>query len=186
MHKILAVIKVLFKTTIRKYPGFFILKIIRMAVSIVMPFIAVFISPMIVDEIVGARDIKKLIVLAAVLIGSEAVCQIINDMCNNFINRYSNRIDKYFSILIGRHVMELDFQLTEDKEALEQIEKARTGMEWYSGGVHGISDQFFYFFGNLFKAIGFITVIALKAPVLLLVMVIYTFLNALFVLKINN
>ena len=82
--------------------------------------------------------------------------------------------------------MELDFQLTEDKAALEQIEKARTGMEWYSGGVHGVSDQFFNFLGNLFKAAGYITVIALHAPILLLVMVIYSVINSLFVYKTNK
>ena len=186
MRKITEVIKVLFSTAGKKYPVFFVLKTIRMLINIGMPFIALFISPLIVDEIVGARDVKRLITLAVMLIGGEVVCQLINDLCTNFINRYSNRLEKYFSVLIGRHVMELDFQLTEDKAALEQIEKARTGMEWYSGGVDGISDQFFGFVGNLVKAAGFVTVLALHAPILLAVMVIYTGLNALFVYKCNK
>ncbi|MCR5322770.1 MAG: ABC transporter ATP-binding protein/permease [Lachnospiraceae bacterium] len=186
MRKIIPVIKLLFGTTIKKYPVFFILKILRMLITTAMPFIALFISPLIVDEIVGARDVNRLITLAALLIGGEVICQITNDLCTNFINRCSTRIERYFDVLIGRHVMELDFQLTEDKEALEQIEKARTGMEWYSGGVHGISDQFFNFFGNLFKLAGFITVIALHAPILLAVMAAYSVINALIVSKINK
>ena len=186
MHKIIEVIRVLFKTAGKKYPVFFVLKVIRMLIGIGMPFIAIFISPLIVDEIAGGRDIARLATLAAALIGGEAVCQLVNDICTNHINRYSSRLEKYFNILIGRHVMELDFQLTEDKEALEQIEKARTGMEWYSGGVDGVSDQFFGFIGNLVKAAGYITVLALHAPVLLAVMVIYSVLNALLVYKCNK
>ncbi len=186
MHKIISVIKVLFKTTAKKYPVFFILKILRMIVTTVMPFIALFISPLIVDEIVGERNLRRLILLAVILVGGEALCQISNDMLTNFINRYSTRLDNLFSLEIGKHVMELDFQLTEDKEALEQIEKARTGMEWYSGGVHGISDQFFNFFGNLLKAVGFITVIVLNAPLILLAIVFYAAVNALFVSKLNK
>ena len=186
MHKITSVIRVLFGTTAKKYPVFFVLKVLRMAVTTVMPFIALFISPLIVDEIVGARDVRRLITLATMLIGGEAVCQFLNDIFTNYINRYSSRIEKYFNVLIGRHVMELDFQLTEDKEALEQIEKARTGMEWYSGGVNGVSDQFFNFVGNLLKTAGFITVLAFNAPILLLVMVVYTGFNALFVTKLNK
>ena len=186
MHKIVSVIKVLFSTAAKKYPGFFVLKVIRMLVTTFMPFIALFISPLIVDEIVGGRDVHRLITLAAMLIGGEVICQILNDLCTNHINRYSTRLERYFDVLIGKHVMELDFQLTEDKEALEQIEKARTGMEWYSGGVHGVSDQFFNFLGNLFKAAGYITVIALHAPILLLVMVIYSVINSLFVYKTNK
>ena len=186
MHKIIAVIKVLFRTTARKYPIFFVLKVIRMLVTTGMPFIALFISPLIVDEIVGDRDINRLITLAVMLIGLEVVFQLLNDLCTNYINRFSTRLERYFDVLIGRHVMELDFQLTEDKEALEQIEKARTGMEWYSGGVDGISDQFFGFLGNLFKVLGFITVLAIYAPILLAVMVVYSGINALFVYKNNK
>ncbi len=186
MRKIIPVIKVLFGTTLKKYPGFFVMKIFRMIVTTVMPFIALFVSPLIVDEIVGERDVKRLITLAVILIVGEVTCQILNDVLTNHINRCSNRIEKYFDVLIGRHVMELDFQLTEDKEALEQIEKARTGMEWYSGGVHGISDQFFGFIGNIIKAAGFITVIALHAPILLAVTAVYTASNSYFVTKINK
>ncbi len=186
MHKIVSVIKVLFRTTAKKYPGFFVLKIIRMLVTTGMPFIALFISPLIVDEIVGDRDVKRLITLAALLIGLEVIFQLLNDLTTNYINRYSTRIERYFEVLMSRHVMELDFQLTEDKEALEQIEKARTGMEWYSGGVNGISDQFFWFVGNLIKAVGYITVIAVYAPILLIVIAVYTAVNSLFVLKLNK
>ncbi len=186
MHKIIPVIRVLFKTTWKKYPIFFVLKIFRMLITTAMPFIGLFISPLIVDEIVGNRDVKRLVTLAVMLIGGEILCQLLNDICTNFINRYTNRIEYYFNLLIGRHVMELDFQLTEDKAALEQIEKARTGMEWYSGGVHGISDQFFNLLGNLIKAAGFITVLSLHAPILLLVMVIYSLLNSVFVTKENK
>ena len=186
MRKITAVIKVLFGTAAKKYPMFFVLKVLRMIITTLMPFIALFISPMIVDEIVGERNLQKLIILAAVLVLGEAVCQFLNDWFTNLINRYSTRLDKLFSLEIGRHVMELDFQLTEDKEALEQIEKARTGMEWYSGGVHGISDQFFKFIGDLFKAAGFITIIAMRAPILLLAILIYTVVNAFFVSRVNK
>ena len=186
MRKIVSVINVLFSTSAKKYPVFFVLKVFRMLVTTFMPFIALFISPLIVDEIVGDRDVHRLITLAVMLIGGEVICQLLNDLCTNYINRYSTRLERYFDVLIGKHVMELDFQLTEDKAALEQIEKARTGMEWYSGGVNGVSDQFFNFLGNLFKAAGYITVIALHAPILLLVMVVYSIVNSLFVYKTNK
>ena len=186
MHKITSVIKVLFRQTAKKYPVFFVLKTVRMLVLAAMPFISLFISPLIVDEIVGDRDVNRLITLAALLIGLEVIFQLLNDLCTNYVNRYSTRIERYFDILIGRHVMELDFQLTEDKEALEQIEKARTGMSWYSGGVDGISDQFFQFVGNVIKAAGFITILAMYAPILLVVMVVYSCVNALFMYKCNK
>ena len=59
MHKILTVINVLFKTAAKKYPFFFVLKTIRMVVTVAMPFIGLFITPLIVDEIVGNRDVNR-------------------------------------------------------------------------------------------------------------------------------
>ena len=59
-------------------------------------------------------------------------------------------------------------------------------MDWYSGGVNGISDQFFGFVGNLIKAAGYITVLAIYAPILLLIMVVYAAVDAMFVLKCNK
>ena len=44
---------------------------------------------------------------------------------------------------MSKRVMELDFQHTEDKKALDQINLAREGMSWYSGGVVGIFQQVF-------------------------------------------
>ena len=99
MHKIKAVIKVLFSTAAKKYPFFFVLKIVRMLVTTGMPFIALFISPLIVDEIAGPRDINRLVTLAVLLIGLELVFQLLNDVCSNYINRYSARLERYFDIL---------------------------------------------------------------------------------------
>ena len=47
-------------------------------------------------------------------------------------------------------VMEMDFQLTEDKKALDQLEAARTGMSWYSGSVYGISLQIPFCYHHIF------------------------------------
>nr|MCR4624557.1 ABC transporter ATP-binding protein/permease [Lachnospiraceae bacterium] len=65
------------------------------------------------------------------------------------------------------------FQLTEDKEALDQVEKARTGMDWYSGGAYGIAEQIFGFASNVLRIFGLVTIISLNAPLLLLVILAY-------------
>ena len=71
--KVFIVIKVLLGTAAKKYPVFFVAQVIKTILQIAQPFIAVFISPLIVEEIVGDRDLKKLITYAAILILSEAI-----------------------------------------------------------------------------------------------------------------
>ncbi len=186
VEKIFVVIKVLFGTAAKKYPVFFVAQAIRTALQIAQPFIAVFISPLIVEEIVGDREVKKLIMYAAILILCEAVLQLLVDRCGTVINKHQERLDNYFNILIGKHSMELDFQLTEDKAALDQIEKARTGMSWYSQGVFGVSNAVFSFIGNVFKIAGFVTVLAMHAPLLLAIIGLYVFVNIFVMIKNNK
>ncbi|SFB99137.1 ABC transporter ATP-binding protein [Butyrivibrio sp. YAB3001] len=185
-NKVVPVIKLLFGTTAKKYPMFFVWEIVKTVISIFQPFLAVFISPLIVDEIVGERNLQKLITYAAVLILGEFVLTMISERCNTVLSKYQNRLENYFGILVGKHSMELDFQLTEDKDALDQVEKAKTGLNWYSGGAYGIAEQVFMFAGNIFKVVGFITVIALHAPILLLVMAVYSMINFMIVTRQNK
>ena len=57
--KIFETISLLFSTAGKKYPGFFVIQIIKTLATIGQPFIAIFVSPLIIDEIVGGRDLKK-------------------------------------------------------------------------------------------------------------------------------
>ncbi|WP_051526001.1 ABC transporter ATP-binding protein [Butyrivibrio proteoclasticus] len=185
-HKIRKVITLLFSSAYKKYPGFFMWESIKAVSQILQPFVAILISPLIVDEIVGDRNLSKLIILAASLIIGEFVISMITSRSSTELNKYQQRLEDYFAILMGKHSMELDYQLTEDKEALDQIEKARTGMSWYSGGVYGISEIFFMFITNIIRAIGFVIVIALHAPLLLLLLAIYSLVNLYVVSKQNK
>ena len=177
ISKVSAVVKTLFGTAAKKYPLFFVLESIRTIIQIVQPFLAVFLSPLIVDELVGERNIQRLALYAGVLILGEAILQVINGYIGNTLARYQERLDNYFSMLIGHRSMNLDFQLTENKETLDQLEKAKTGMTWYSGGAYGIAEQVFGMIGNIIKVVGFVAVIATKAPILLIIMLVYVVLQ---------
>ncbi|WP_022757094.1 ABC transporter ATP-binding protein [Butyrivibrio fibrisolvens] len=186
LYKISSVIRVLFGTAARKYPLFFVWESVKTIVSIAQPFIAIMISPLIVDEIVGGRDLKKLIFYAAVLIICEFAATMLIEKSNSVLGKYQERLECYFDVLLGKQTMELDFQLTEDKEALDQLQKAKTGMSWYSGGVYGVAEQVFMFVGNIIKMAGLVTIIILHAPVLLLIMAVYSVFHFALTTKINK
>lgn len=175
--KIKAVVSVLFPIAARRFPKFYPLMTIQMLCDVLRPFIGVYITPMIVDGIVNGEPLKQLFIYAGILLGGEFIFTVINQLVTMTLNKYEERLDNYFRERTGKHAMELDFQLTEDKKALEQLEKANTGISWYSGGVYGISDQIFRFVGNVFKIAGFTTVIAIRMPLLLVVIVVYVIIN---------
>ena len=165
--------KLLFSITAKKFPFFFPLETVKTIITAVRALLPVIVSPMIIDELITNRDIKTLIILAAILIGGEFIIGVILERISNQLMKYQQRLDNHFNMLTGLHSMELDFQLTEDKEALDQVEKARTGMDWYSGGAYGIAEQIFGFASNVLRIFGLVTIISLNAPLLLLVILAY-------------
>lgn len=184
--KILPVMKTLFGTAGKKYPFFFVLEFFRMVVEVLQPFVGIILLPKIVDEICGARNLRVLITLAVILIVSECVLTLFLEGFQTKLRKYQERMDNYFSMQIGIHSMGLDFQLTENKEALDQLDRAKTGMTWYSGGAYGIAEQVFMFFGNVFKIAGFVTIIAVNAPWMLLILMLYVVVSGIITAKTNR
>lgn len=91
-------------------------------------------------------------------------------------------LDHFFEETLAGHTMSMDFEHTEDPEALNQVAKAKDGINWYSGGVVGILDQFYSILMNGTVLLGVVAVIAVKCPLLLpvqlLALLFITWLNA--------
>lgn len=186
IYKLLPVIRVMFSTAGKRYPWFFVLETVKTLVQTAQPFLGILVTPLLVDELCGRRDIRTLATYAAVLLLGECILQLLNERLNMTLQKYQERLDNYFCMQISLHSMGLDFQLTEDKAALDQLEKARTGMTWYSGGAYGIAEQIFMFLGNIFKIAGFISVIALHAPILLIAILAYVVVNGILTSRCNK
>lgn len=185
IQKLLPVVRILFSTAGKKYPWFFVLELFKTVLEAARPFLGIIVTPLLVDELCTTRDVRTLAVYGTVLVAGEGALLILNNYVVSALQKYQERLDNYFTMQIGLHSMNLDFQLTEDKAALDQMEKARTGMTWYSGGAYGIAEQVFMFLGNVFKIAGFVTVIALYAPLLLIVISAYIVLSAFITSKRN-
>ncbi len=185
-HKIWPVIKILFPTACKRYPLFFVLEACKALVEIAQPFLAIIVTPLLIDELCTTREIKKLVIYAAILIIGESLCHVLLERLSMTLQKYQQRLDNYFAMQLGLRSMGLDFQLTEDKNALDQLEKAKTGMTWYSGGVYGIAEQVFMFIGNVIKIAGFVTLITMHAPLLLLVIGGYIAINSFITAKQNG
>lgn len=150
----------------KRYKAFFGVGILKIMIYAVLPFVKIMILPLIIDELLGARDFQRLLLYAGLIVIGHTLLSLCGSAVDVTLEKYQEKMDNFFSEEMGRRVMELDFQLTEDKKALDQIEAARTGMEWYSGGVYGISMELFKGISNIITGVGVIALIAFYAPVL--------------------
>lgn len=186
IHKLFPVIKVMFSTAGKKYPWFFVLEALKTLVQVAQPFLGILVTPLMVDELISSRNMRTLIIYVIILVVGEFILHLLNNRLDTTLQKYQERLNNYFTMQMGLHSMGLDFQLTEDKKALDQLEKARTGMTWYSGGAYGIAEQIFMFFGNVIKIVGFVTIITMHAPLLLIVIVAYIVINGVITSKRNK
>lgn len=162
----------------KQYKGFFVCGILRIIAYALLPFVNIMMMPLIIDELLGERNLLRLAVYAAVIAVGGTFLSIIGSAADVTLEKYDEKMSNFFQEEMGRRVMDFDFQLTERKEALDQIEAARTGMDWYSGGVYGISLQIFQIISNLIIGMGVIVLIAVYAPVLFAVTVALLAVNA--------
>lgn len=151
----------------RKYKGFFFWSGAGTLITIITPFIRILMLPMIIDELCGARDIMRLVIYAAVLVGGERLLSLLISFVDIQTEKYSDRFENYFTEKLSRRTMELDFQLTEDKDALDLLQKAREGMLWYSGGFTGIIKPFFLIVIYISIIAGVVALLVMNAPLLL-------------------
>lgn len=157
-------LKFLYPPAFKQFKGYFICGILKLLIDAIQPFVLIMISPVLIDELLGKRNVETLITYVVIIAVGSTLLSLIASVLGCIMEKYDYKMQNYFTEQISLRVMELDFQLTEDKEALDQIEAARTGMSWYSGGVHGMTSQLFNMISNGMKIIGALVLISIYAP----------------------
>ena len=166
---ILKIYKYFLPTAWKRYKIYFIIRFLKLVVMTVMPFINIMIMPLIVDEMLTTRSAEKIFKYVVLILASEFVLNLLNGILGNVLERYTVKFENYYKTLLSARIMELDFQLTEDKKALDQMELAKNGMTWYSGGLNGIVEPLFNMASALFTVIGVVIIVATQAPILIVI-----------------
>ena len=183
---ILKIYKYFLPTAWKRYKIYFIIRFLKLVVMTVMPFINIMIMPLIVDEMLTTRSAEKIFKYVVLILASEFVLNLLNGILGNVLERYTVKFENYYKTLLSARIMELDFQLTEDKKALDQMELAKNGMTWYSGGLNGIVEPLFNMASALFTVIGVVIIVATQAPILILITTAILVLSGLINNKLNQ
>ncbi|MBO5176948.1 MAG: ABC transporter ATP-binding protein [Lachnospiraceae bacterium] len=183
---ILKIYKYFLPTAWKRYKIYFIVRFLKLVVMTVMPFINIMVMPLIVDEMLTTRSAEKIFNYVVFILASEFVLNLLNGILGNVLERYTVKFENYYKTLLSARIMELDFQLTEDKKALDQMELAKNGMTWYSGGLNGIVEPLFNMASALFTVIGVVIIVATQAPILILITTAILVLSGLINNKLNQ
>lgn len=133
----------------------------------VMPFIEVVFLPLIIDELMDGKDLKKIIFYLAGMLAGNLIVGFLAQLTVLQMDKYASDIDNYFIELMSERTMEMDFALTEDKAALDQLEKAKEGLDFAGAGwtISGLKRVII----SIIQLIGALVVVAMTAPWALLI-----------------
>ena len=186
MHKnksvVLPTLKFLMKTARKEKPSLFLLYFLEIVNKIVQTFTNIIIPKLLIDELVGARNVNILVTYVIFIVGINVLSQMLTnvvDCCKSILAEW---FDEYFQRMIAAQAMDMDYEHTEDPAALDQLNKAKDGMSWYSGGMVGIMNCFSLIVSNIIVLAGVAAIVIVGCPwllpVQLLALVGITWMNA--------
>lgn len=133
-----------FASAMRKYKkGFYPLYAILVMMAVIQPFINIFGPRMMIDEIMGNTDIAVIIRIAAVMVLADFVIKSVTGILYPELDKvYYQGLNRFLEAGVGKKSMELKYETTENKETLDSLSDARTGIdESYSGGSKGMFES---------------------------------------------
>ena len=183
------VLPFMLKTAWRERPSLFLLYGLNLFANVLSKIVQILLPKFLIDELVllyeGASALahaKNAIFFAAFIIAGDFLANILRNFVDLSKEVYKEWFDELFNVKLAEHAMAMDFEHMEDPEALDQMNRAKEGISWYSGGVVGVLDEFYKILMNVVVFVGVVTVILLKCPLLvpvqLLSLVLITIFNA--------
>ena len=173
----------------KERPSVFLVYLINLISEFASKMQNAIMAKLIIDELVlvitGAEFAQHL-TNAAIFAGLYIVIQLLTGVLGSAATQLESVHQEWFSeyvdIQLADRTMKMDFEHTEDPEALDALEKAQEGMSWYSGGIVGVLGAVFGLVNNMAALLGVSLIILFTCPWLLPVqiaaLVVITILNA--------
>lgn len=182
-------LKFVFRTAWKERPSVFLVYLMKFISEFASKMQNAIMAKLIIDELVlviTGAEFAQHFANAAIFAGLYIVIQLLTGVLGSAATQLESVHQEWFSeyvdIQLADRTMKMDFEHTEDPEALDALEKAQEGMSWYSGGIVGVLGAVFGLVNNMAALLGVSLIILFTCPWLLPVqiaaLVVITILNA--------
>ena len=176
----------------KERPSLFVVYAILFVAQLIQKAQAVSLPKFLIDElmlIVGGapaeQHLRNVVLYVALICGSNLLANIMSNVAYQWRSVLEEWFNEYFEVRLAEHTMQMDFEHTEDPDALDQLNRAKEGISWYSGGVVGVLNSVYALIGNISVLLGVSTIILITCPLLLPVQIVGLVLISIFNAK-NN
>ena len=132
------------------------------------------------------QHLQNVVLYVALICGSNLLANVMSNVAFQWRSVLEEWFNEYFEVLLAEHTMQMDFEHTEDPDALDQLNRAKEGISWYSGGVVGVLNSVYALIGNITVLLGVSAIILITCPLLLPVQILGLVLISMFNAKNNK
>ena len=168
------------------YAILFVAQLIQKAQLVILPKFLIDELMLIVGGAPADQHLQNVVLYVALICGSNLLANVMSNVAFQWRSVLEEWFNEYFEVRLAEHTMQMDFEHTEDPEALDQLNRAKEGISWYSGGVVGVLNSLYELIGNIVVLLGVSTIILVTCPLLLPVQIIGLLLISMFNAKNNK
>lgn len=142
-------------------PSVTFLQLCKALCKAVIPYIAIYMSALILTELVGGRSLHKLIFYVAVTLLSTLAAVVLNSVFGYFVKMGYTKVVAKQEILLNNKTYMMDYAQAEQKETNDLRSRIEIGSRAYSGGLRVLMDHCDTFFESIFS-VGIATCLSAK------------------------
>lgn len=151
--------KYMFPLLLKKSPQTIILMLVSAIVNAAKSLFNVVMPAKIIEELTGNRSADTLLLYVLIIVLGTLVLNALSTLCNNLLSYYSSKADFYIDEMLNNKVTKVDYHNIEDPEFIDLLNRAKKGMNQYSGGIYSFIYAFQSIIWAIFTISGVITII---------------------------
>jgi ATP-binding cassette subfamily C protein len=172
LKNIFQVIRYFYSTSFKVKPSYLPIIISQIILKAVIPFINTIFPALIVDQLLGDRELSIIILYVVIIVGGNGLGNILLEALKCSIEGVEDSLSRHFDMLLSRRTLEMDYEQTEDPVVFDQLEKADRGIGGFSGGIAGMTINLVSLLSSFFTFIGAGAIILMSSWWLVLVILV--------------
>lgn len=186
-HLVIKNFKYMFPLLLKKSPQTLILMLLSAIINSVRSLFNVVMPAKIIEELTGLRNKETLLLYVLIIVIGTLVLNTLSTLSNNLLSYYSSRADFYIDEMLNNKVTKVDYHNIEDPQFIDLLNRAKKGMNQYSGGIYSFIYAFQNIVWSIFTISGVITIIFASKLYILFVLSLFALIsNNIIYRKIQN
>lgn len=163
-------IKFILPILLKKSPQTIFIMIINALLSSVLSLLNIIMPAKIIEELIGNRSQEVLLWYVVFYAGGAFVISSVRAIANWAQDYYSNKASLYIDELLSDKITRVDFHNIEDPGFIDLLNRAKKGMNQYSGGIYNFIYSLSNIIGAIIRISGVITIVFFSGQYLLLIL----------------